>query len=364
MKGGAAVLGVLAALLCVFPAVARPDSPAVDRHWRLARAYLERGMRVHAEDEARVVLRLDPGHAGAREMLAAHVPRPAANPPPPEKQEPVTLMTEARRAYTESRLEDADRLAREMLSTDPANPGAILLLKDMKEEIYLDSPVEENDTLKGLFAEGIVLYREGEWEAASVIFQKAHAISPSHEQIWSFHNRSRARAEEGNIDRGLARAKTAIGEGRTAEAKTELKRVLQAKPDHAEAKALLASLGEDADAAARRARAKAHYNRGVDSYGRGLWADAIREWEAAVTLDPGDEETRGLIGKAKAKQEAARQAARKRIPGLHARALKLYQMGKLDEAQKAYREILDLDPADEEANRGLETIEGKSAFPR
>jgi tetratricopeptide (TPR) repeat protein len=335
----------------------------VGKHWQLARAYLERGMRAHAEEEARVVLRLDPGHAGAREMLAAHSPRTTAKPPPPERQKPVTMMTEARRAYAASRLEDADRLAREMLSADPANSEATALLREMKEEIYQDSPVEENDTLKGLFAEGIVLYRKGEWDAASAIFQKAHTISPTHEQIWSFHNRSRARAEESNITRGLERAKAAIVEGRTAEAKAELKRVLAAKPDHAEAKALLASLGDDADAAARRARARAHYNRGVDAYGQGRWADAIREWESTVTLDPGDEETRGQIGKAKAKKEAARQAAQKRIPGLHAKALKLYQMGKLDEAQKAYREILDLDPADAGAKRGLEIIEGKSAFP-
>jgi tetratricopeptide (TPR) repeat protein len=357
---------LLSALLTVVPSFSQsePSSPIVEKHWRLARAYLERGMRDHADEEARVVLRLDPGHAGAREMLAAHAPRETPSKPAnTEPAEPATLMTEAKRAYRESRLADAERLAREMLTSDPANAEALGLLKEMKEEVYQDSPVEENPTLKAMFADGIAYYRKGEWEAAAGMFQKAHAVSPSHAQIWSFYTRSRSRAEERNVALGIERAKAAIGEGRQAEAKAELKRVLEAKPDHAEAKSLLASLGEDADAASRRARAREHFNRGVEAYGQGRWADSIREWDSTIALDPGDEEARGLIRKAKAKQAAARKAAQKRIPGLHARALKLYQLGKLDEAQKAYREILDLDPADEKAKRSIETIEGKSAFP-
>jgi hypothetical protein len=73
------VVRVIAALW--FGLLALPDSPqamgsspraAVERHWELSKAYQMRGMRHHAEEEALVVLRLDPGHAGAKELLAAY----------------------------------------------------------------------------------------------------------------------------------------------------------------------------------------------------------------------------------------------------------------------------------------------------
>jgi len=68
----------LAVLLCLAAAAAaRPGwaaqtpvtAPAVERHWRLAQDYLARGLRAHALAEARVVLRLDPAHAGARAFV-------------------------------------------------------------------------------------------------------------------------------------------------------------------------------------------------------------------------------------------------------------------------------------------------------
>jgi len=343
------------------------DSTAADKHWKMARAYLERGMRGHAEEEARIVLRLDPGHAAARELLAVHATRtpavkvPAAN-TPESSAEPATLLTEAKRAYRESRVEDAGRLAGSLLQTDPLNAGALAIIRNLKEEEYVESPLAVDDSLRALFDQGMALYRREEWEPAAGFFQRGTALSPSHEQTWRFFNRSRTRGEEAVVSRGLARAKEAIAAGRIPEAKAELRRVLEAKPDNAEARALLESLGEDAQAAARRARIRAHFNLGAEAYEQGRYADAVREWETVTSLDPADAETARLLKKARGKQASALKAARKRIPGLRAKALRLYQLGKMDEAQKFYREILDLDPQDEKARRALEMIEKREAY--
>jgi len=86
LAASASKAGVRRAALAAmwFGVLALPDSPqamgsspraAVERHWKLANTCQARGMRHHAEEEALVVLRLDPGHAGAKELLAAYAAR-------------------------------------------------------------------------------------------------------------------------------------------------------------------------------------------------------------------------------------------------------------------------------------------------
>ena len=79
----------------------------------------------------------------------------------------------------------------------------------------------------------------------------------------------------------------------------------------------------------------------------------------AAGLDPADPETPRLIRKARGKLAASRAAARRRNTGLHEEALRLYQQGKHDEARAVYKRILDGDPDDERAKRGLEVLDGR-----
>lgn len=330
---------------------------AAERHWRMAQGYLERGMVRHARDEAAVVLRLDPGHAGAREMLGAAAAAEDGT------VEPGMLLGQARRAYRESRILEARRLADQLLLSDPGNDGARGLLKDMEEEKYQPSPLGVNDVLEGLYEKGMTFYRKGEWAAAAEVFQNAHVTSPSHEQSWKYFNLCRARAEESNVAVALKRARESIAAGKKAEARDTLHRVLEVDPEHAEALALLESLGEDRREAERRARARKHFNAGVTAYERGRWADAIREWEMVLSIMPGDQEAERLLRRARGKLSAEKQAAKKRIPGMHRRARTLYQQGKLEEAARIYREILEIDPADEQARGDLDLIDSKLAEP-
>ncbi len=353
------------------------DPAVVEKHWQLARAYMAKGMPHHAEEEARVVLRLDPSHAGAQGLLATHGLPPEGAAPAPLPAAPAgattttaaaatgtaaeSLTTEAARAYRESRVEDAHRLAEQALLSDPGNAAANGILRNLAEEAYQPTPLEVNGVLSELFGQGMALYRREEWAGAAAIFQKALAASPTHDQTRTFFNRARTRAEQVRAAAAMAQAKEAIAAGRPAEARTALKSVLEIAPGDPEATALLASLGVDARAADRKAQAKDHFNRGVEAYEQGRWPDAVQEWELVTTLDPSDAEAAKLLKKARARQAAARKDARARIPGLHEEALKLYQQGKLAEARAVYKDILDLDPADDKAKRSLELIDAASA---
>jgi tetratricopeptide (TPR) repeat protein len=364
------------ALMFVLRAALAADPEVVQRHWHLARAYMEKGMPSHAEEEARVVLRLEPGHPGATALLATHrlepegtvhpnggivqggpvsstVPAAAPGPDP----DGVSLAAEAIRAYRESRVDDAHRLASQVVLADPANIPANGILRHLTEEAYQPTPLGVNDVLKELFAQGMALYRREEWAGAAAIFQKALAVSPTHDQTRMFFGRARTHAEESRTTGALAQAREAIAAGRPVEARAALKSVMEINPNNAEATALLASLGDDARAADRRAQAKAHFNTGVEAYEQGRWADAIREWDLVTTLDPADQEAAKLLRKARSRQTAARKDAKVRIPGMHEDAMKLYQQGKLAEARAVYKDILELDPQDEKAQRSLEVID-------
>ena len=357
---------VLAA--CVLAGVpsagATAQTPAAAKHWQLAKDYLERGMRRHAEEEAKVVLKLAPHHSGAKALLKAHAPQaPLAGPvQPPEasSMEPASLLTESQRAYRASRVVDARRLAEEVLRTDPGNAKAARIVTSLQEEVYQPTPLEINELLHDLFERAMVLYRKEEWKAAAAGFQKALATSPTHDQSRTFFNRARLSAEERSVTEGLAQAREAIAANRPREAKVALRHVLEVQPDHPEAVALMISLGGDPREAERRARAKVHFNRGVSAYEQGRWTDATREWELVTALYPDDHEALRLLRKARGKAAAARRAAKKRIPGLHAGALRLYQQGKLEEASTLYNEILELDPGDLKARQSLKLIADQS----
>lgn len=355
-----------AALFFAVHAALAADPEVVEKHWQLARAYMEKGMPHHAEEEARVVLRLDPGHAAAKALLDTHRLEPEGTPRPSSPAtgassagavEGVSLLAEAARAYRESRVDDAHRLASQVLLTDARNESANTLLRNLAEETYQPTPLGVNDVLKELFEQGMALYRREEWAGSAAVFQKALATSPTHDQTRTFFTRARSRAEEARTSGALAQAREAIAAGRPAEARAALKSVMEINPNNAEATALLASLGDDARAADRKAQAKAHFNTGVEAYEQGRWADAIREWDLVTSLDPSDQEAARLLRKAKARQTAARKDAKARIPAMHEEAMKLYQQGKLAEARAAYKDILDLDPQDEKAKRSLEVID-------
>jgi len=356
------ILAVVLAVFMLAGSCAQAENrEAIDRHWKLAEQYLAKGWKSHALEEAQVVLRLDPTHAGALSLTGSKGMRPAVAAAVPAKTSatPVDLSAEAMRAYRESRVADARRFSTDVLASEPGNPVAVKILSDLEAEEYQPSPLGANDVLKDLFVQGIGLWRREEWQAAEDVFQRALAIEVSHEQVRSFHDRARQKADAARASRELVTARESLSAGRVDAAREGLARVLALEPANAEAKALQDSLGGGPLPAERQAQAREHFNRGVELYGQGKWADSAREWELVVSLDPRDAEAKRLLRKAQGKTRSAKKESGKRISGLHEEALKMYQQGKADEARKAYMAILELDPDDAKAKASLALMDEK-----
>jgi len=241
---------------------------------------------------------------------------------------------------------------------DPGNLVSAKIISDLDAEEYKPSPLGANDVLKDLFLQGIGLWRREEYVAAAEVFQRALAIEVSNEQVRSFHDRARQRADSSRAGRELVVVKGLLAEGKVDAARESLARVLAIDPANAEAKALHDSLGGGPLPAERRAQAREHFNRGVELYGQGKWAESVREWELVVSLDPGDAEAKRLLRKAQGKTRSAKKDSGKRIEALHEEALKYYQQGKAEDARRAYMTILELDPGDARAKASLALMEG------
>jgi len=356
------ILFSVAVLLVSATCCQADDRGAAARHWENAEKYLAKGWKGHALEEAKVVLRLDPRHEGALSLVGSRgmwVDVPAAvSGAGLVSATPANLSSEAVRAYRESRVDDARRFAGEILAASPGDPEAAGILASLDSEVYQPSPLGSNDVIKDLFDQGIALWRREKWGEAAGIFQQALALEVSHEQVRSFHDRARKHADSDKVVREMAVVREALAAGRTADAGKALERVLAMDPGNAEALALQESMGAGPLAMAKRAQAKKHFNRGVDLYGRGKWAESAREWELVVALDPGDQEAKSLLRKAQGKTRAAKKDSGRRIVSLHEEALKLYQQGKADEARKIYTAILDLDPDDARAKSSLSLMDG------
>ena len=363
MRGIISIRIIVAAFIMLGSGAHAESRESVDRHWKLAEKYLAKGWKAHALEEARVVLRLDPAHAGALSMTGSkgmHLSAPApVSPAVAISATPADLSTEAVRAYRESRVADARRLAGEVLVADPSNAVAARILVDLDSEEYQPSPLGANDVMKDLFLQGIGLWRREEWGAAAEVFQRAQAIEVSHEQVRSFHSRSRQRADSGRAVRELAGVRELLAAGKIDAAREALAGVLVMDPANAEARALQDSLGGGPLPAERQAQAKEHFNRGVELYGQGKWAESAREWELVTSLDPHDAEAKRLLRKAQGKTRSAKKESGKRIETLHEEAMKMYQQGKAEEARKTYLAILEMDPDDAKAKASLALMEEK-----
>lgn len=332
---------------------ARSNPEAAERHWRLAETYLERAMVRHALSEAKVVLKLDPGHTRARAFLDAHgigAGGPTVS----------GTYSEALRAYREGRIAATENFCGEILAKEPEHAGARELKAAMEEEIYIPVPLAANDVLRELFDQAVGFYRREDWEAALDAFRKGLATDPGNAQFGAFHERCKVKWEAGEIAGLLAAAKDAHAAGKDREAREALLKVLAIRPDHAEALELRDRWGLGPEAEARRAKARLHFNRGVEAYEQGRWEDSVREWELVIGLTPDDDETQRLLRKARGKLAYAKRKAKKRAAELHEEALMQFQRGKRDEARRTYMRILEIDPDDEKARRNLMIVDGES----
>jgi tetratricopeptide (TPR) repeat protein len=195
----------------------------------------------------------------------------------------------------------------------------------------------------------------------------------------------RARAERGrHVDELLTRADNFAKAGQAGEAAAVYRQVLQLEPQNAVALAALAekspsdnSSGDpkkpdsDAETARRDARVRALIRQAESARGEREYDAAIQFYEQAIDLDPDAERAQtGLRDVREAKRRAdealarlsgsagGTQPGRASVDQLLNRGIKAMDSGDDAAAQRAFEEVLRLDPKNERARTLLRTITG------
>ena len=183
------------------------------------------------------------------------------------------------------------------------------------------------------YLQGVRYYKEGRYAEAITEWEKTIALDPGHKDVKRYMEEARAKLrkikERGRIEQ---------------ERKKEKLRIEKEKER-------LRTNGEKK----RRDQARKHYSDGKAFHREGKYADAIREWEKVLSLDPNHRASIVGIQRAKKKLEEVRKEAQVRV-----QARKHFLLGKQHYEESDYykaiyeweRAVL-LDPDYEEARQAL-----------
>jgi protein O-GlcNAc transferase len=311
-----------------------------------------------------------------------------------------TLMRSALAAHRAGALDEAKRLYRKILETEPTNemacgnlaiiaaqqgefvtaealfrrqielrPGNAANFRNLGlallQQARLDAAIEayrhaitlDPDNAASHFSLGTALDRSGDFDAAVASYGRAAALNPDFPEV------------VGNIGTVLQK------QGRSDEAVAAYHRAIELRPDYAEAHFNLGSVLhgrldlEGAEAAYRTAlrlqpaNAAVFNNLGAVLLDQGRYAEATDAFSAALRFDPGFAEAHHNLGAALQRQSkleealsAYRQALRIRdgyVEAMNNAGIVLQLLGQTDEAIALYRQIIELDPASFEAHGNL-----------
>jgi protein O-GlcNAc transferase len=272
----------------------------------------------------------------------------------------------AARQHRAGQLQDAERLYREILQTDPRHADALHLLGVLahqggRNDLAVDliaQAIAQNERVPSFHNNlGNALRALGRLQQAATSYEKALALKQ--DSLEALYNLAVTQQQRGKLD----------------EATAAYQRVIAAKPDHAEAHSNLGNIlhgqGKLADALRcyehalhhRHDFLLAHINRGNVLKAQGKLDEAIHSYRRALAIRPDCAEAHNNLGIAlldSGKLTEAVEAYQRALSfkSDYAEAQRnlgsaLKEQGKKLEAQACYRRALSLEPNDAEARLGV-----------
>jgi twitching motility protein PilT len=151
-----------------------------------------------------------------------------------------------------------------------------------------------------------------------------------------------------DVEAGLKRGVNLLRKGMTEEANLEFKKVLRDDPNNAEAKAYLGQLAGKAENAALAGQVRTVLRRGLEFYQVDNIDEAVKVWEEALKMDPGNTQAKSYIKSAHERKVALAQAK-----SLVASGVQSYEAGDLATAVRLWEQALAADSHNEQAEQYL-----------
>ncbi|HVO32444.1 MAG TPA: tetratricopeptide repeat protein [Elusimicrobiota bacterium] len=162
--------------------------------------------------------------------------------------------------------------------------------------------------LKTLFDNGLGLFQQKHFTRSLEAFRKVAIRDPEYPQLGYYLVQAEAASERERaerlgeekrreIDRAFESGVAAMEKENLSEAQADFERVLKLEPSHPQARSYLAMVRAEAEKRHDPRAAQMHYEAGLIAYASGKLDEAMREWQAAIRMNPDHEKAHNAMAK-------------------------------------------------------------------
>ncbi len=251
------------------------------------------------------------------------------------------------------------------LEYDPGNERAATLRDEIGAEILAVQAQRTKNAEKSILINqhsrlGLEHYNHNEYILARAEWLNVLEIDAENEVALDYLRRT-----EEKLDDQLQSHLTAAAEheraGRLPEALGEWNVVRMIDPEDADAPAAIErikgrmnSMNRSYRDASRRLETIDLYEKAVTAFGEGKYEDAISLARQVLQNDPAHEEAKDLINRAERRMKPLSDEENEQIRTLHIEAMKQFTQKEYEKAIDAWEKLLDIDPDNESARRNIE----------
>ena len=192
----------------------------------------------------------------------------------------------------------------------------------------------------------------GDIQTALTELDSALALNPRDAQSLKLKKKILS-AQKADLTGVLTKARSALKTGKLIAARREAERAREMAPGNKEVTDLLITVNKRIDDSKDRNMAD-----GREAVRNGNRKAAEKSFQAVLALDPTNQEAASQIKSLTGKESSAKVSAEK-IKELRKRGINAYLMGRLDEAKKAWEQVLEYDSENAEIKRYLERVKLK-----
>ena len=218
-----------------------------------------------------------------------------------------------------------------------------------------DDVYSKEDQVGRLFTEGIGYYKNGQYRQASAVFEKVLFLDPSHRKAKVYLKTKIPQKvyenKKGGIKELYRQAYSHYDNGNYEQAKTVFEEIRAIDPTQKKAKHFLeVKLPQ----MAQQGVLAPLYSQAIRYFERGDYETAEGMFEEILVRDPYQQKAKEYL--TQRIPQAKRKSQQKRIGYLYGEAQERLSRGNFEGANKAFKEILSIDPSQEKAKKYVEEI--------
>lgn len=243
-------------------------------------------------------------------------------------------------------LRETGKEAGMMLDLQKISLGTLSNVEQKKQylsTVQLGKQRIQNYTLRMVYENAYALYKRGDYQRAAEMANVILSIDPTLTQAQTLAREASRMAAYGTISEAeIVRMKYEDGislykAGRLVEARNKFEEILVLRPNETQAKKWIERIDEDI--------ASEHTRRGYYAYKNGDYEEALNQWYSVLMIKKDDAELNAKIAEVEAKLK------QEKLQTTLNRAFSYYSEGRLEEAYSEFEKALEIQPGEQQTQK-------------